>query len=110
MDVETFAINWTLQDGRCQVLTSVDNRSPELPRSPGVYRNYGSDSRCNIDVHVPSDHQAVLISTAKACEVHRIFERQWMEYQGSCRAVQHGSGMWQLTLPAQVSTWQEACA
>ena len=110
MATGTFIINWTLQRGQCQVLTSPEHVSPELPSSPAIYTKDGSESRCNIDIHVPQDHQAVLISTAKACEMHRICEGQRQEYQGSCRAARYGTGMWQLTLPAQVSTWHSARA
>ena len=108
MNTGTFSINWTLQEGQCQLLTSPQDGSLELPSSPGIYSKDESDNRCMLDIHVPQDHQAVLISNAKACEVHEICEGQRQEYQGSCRATQYGTGMWQLTMSAQVSTWHPA--
>ena len=108
MNTGTFSINWTLQEGQCQLLTSPQDGSLELPSSPGIYSKDESDNRCMLDIHVPQDHQAVLISNAKACEVHEICEGQRQEYQGLCRATQYGTGMWQLTMSAQVSTWHPA--
>ena len=108
MDIATFSVNWTLQEGQCQVLTFPEDEILELPSAPGIYRKNESDRRCMIDIHVPRDHQAVLISSAKACEVHKVCEGQRQEYQGVCRATQCSTGIWQLTVSAQVSTWHPA--
>lgn len=96
--------NWMLVEEKCTVLQKVHGPGVPAETSPAIYRREDGDKRCTVNMIIQHGMHAMILSSAKSCEIYSIDEHGRQEYQGFCRGMLDADKRWRLRVAPKVST------